>query len=119
MQAPRDTWRWRLRIAIPEDVTDAEVVAAVAAATTKKGGKLENSEEARHVYVERVPAALLGRALHVGPYAEESRTFDAIETALASAGKRAAFSHLEIYVSDPRRTPPARLKTVLLREAQA
>jgi hypothetical protein len=29
-----------------------------------------------------------------------------------------AFSHVEIYLGDPRRTPPARLRTVLLRETR-
>ncbi len=116
--APRDRWRWRLRIAVPDDVTEAEVDAAIHAATSKKGGKLENSAEARLVALERIPAQRAGRALHVGPYAEEGRTFEAIGEALAHAGVRPAFSHLEVYLGDPRRTPAARLRTVLLRETR-
>lgn len=116
VKAPRDTWRWRLRIAVPDDVTKPEVAAAIRAATTKKGGKLENSAEATKVVLERIPPQRVGRALHIGPYAEEERTFQGIVDMLARAGVKPAFSHVEIYLSDPRRTPPARLKTVLLRE---
>jgi len=60
----------------------------------------------------------LGRALHVGPYADEPRTFARIDAALATAKRRPARAHLEVYLSDPRRTAPARLRTVLLRELE-
>jgi len=116
VKAPRDSWRWRLRIAVPDDVTETEVAATIETAIRKKGGKLENSPEARTVVLEHVPAQRFGRALHIGPYGEEGRTFRAMEEALARAGVKPAFSHIEVYLSDPRRTPPARLKTVLLRE---
>jgi hypothetical protein len=118
VKAPRDTWRWRLRIAVPDDVTEAEVAATIEAAITKKGGKLEHSADAKKVVLEHVSAQRVGRALHVGPFAEEGRTFEVIGEALARAGVKPAFSHIEVYLSDPRRTPPARLKTVLLRETR-
>jgi len=118
VMAPRDTWRWRLRIAMPNDVTKPEVDAVIATATRKKGGKLEGSAEAKTVTLERIGAQRVGRALHLGPYSEEARTFDAIEKAMAAAGVKPAFSHIEVYLGDPRRTAPARLKTVLLREVR-
>jgi hypothetical protein len=118
VEAPRDKWRWRLRIAVPADVTKAEVLATIRAATTRKGGKLENSAEATKVFLERIPAQRAGRALHVGPYAKEGPTLAAIGEALERAGEKPAFSHVEVYFSDPRRTEPARLRTVLLRETR-
>ncbi len=116
---PREAWRWRLRLAVPAGVRAAEVGAVVRAAVSKRGGKLEGSEEARRVRVERIPAATLGRALHVGPYADEPRSFARIAAALGAAGHRPARAHLEIYLSDPRRTAAAKLRTVLLRELRA
>jgi hypothetical protein len=68
------------------------------------------------VAVERVPARTMGRVLHVGPYADEARSFAKIEAALAAGGRRAALAHLEIYLSDPRRTRPEKLRTGLLLE---
>ncbi len=117
--APRHTWRWRLRIAVPDDVAEADVAAVVRAAVTKKGGKLEGSDEAQRVALERIPVTRVGRILHVGPYANESASFARMEEVLAAAGLRRARPHVEVYLSDPRRTKPERLKTVLLGEIES
>jgi hypothetical protein len=61
----------------------------------------------------------MGAFLHVGPYADEPQSFARIDAAIEAAGLRPARSHLELYLSDPRRTAPARLRTVLLREVIA
>jgi len=114
LQAPRDTWRWRLRIAVPDDVVEADVAAVVRAAVAKKGGKLEASAEALRVALERIPAARAGRILHVGPYATEPASFARMGEALAAARLRRAHPHVEVYLSDPRRAKPEKLKTVLL-----
>jgi hypothetical protein len=119
LQAPRETWRWRLRIAVPDGASAAELARVLEAAATRKGGKLEGSEEVRRVRLERIPPARLGRILHVGPYADEPRSFARLDAAIADAGLRPARSHLEIYLSDPRRTAATRLRTVLLREIVA
>jgi hypothetical protein len=116
--APRETWRWRVRIAVPDDVTPDEVAAVILAAIARKGGKLEGSEDAMQVALERIPAQTVGRVLHVGPYADESASFEKIEAALAAAGRTGGMSHLEVYLSDPRRTRPEKLKTVLLLELE-
>jgi hypothetical protein len=117
-QAPRDTWRWRLRIAVPDDVVEADVAAVVRAAVAKKGGKLEASAEALRVALERIPAARAGRILHVGPYATEPASFARMGEALAAAGLRRAHPHVEVYLSDPRRSKPEKLKTVLLGDVE-
>jgi hypothetical protein len=114
--APRSSWRWRLRIGVPEDVQDAEVAEVIRAATSKKGGKLEGSADAARVRLERIPARSTGRILHVGPYADEPASFEKIRAALAAAGQSGGRAHLEVYLSDPRRTRPEKLKTVLLLE---
>jgi hypothetical protein len=117
--APRHTWRWRLRIGVPDDVAEADVAAVVRAAVTKKGGKLEGSDEATRVALERIPVTRMGRVLHVGPYANELASFARMEETLAAAGLRRARPHVEVYLSDPRRTKPERLKTVLLGEIES
>jgi hypothetical protein len=118
VEAPRESWRWRLRIAVPDDVTEAEVAETIRIATKKKGGKLEASTEAKRVFLERIPEQSVGRALHVGAFAEEGRTFEAIAKELAKSGIEPAHTHIEVYLSDPRKTPPSRLKTVLLCETR-
>jgi hypothetical protein len=114
--APRESWRWRLRIDVPGDVTERELFEVIHAATTKKGGKLEGSAEAGHVALERVPAQKMGRILHLGPYREEPASFEKIRAALEAGGLRGGDAHHEIYLSDPMRTEPSKLRTVLLLE---
>lgn len=115
-QAPRHTWRWELRLAIPADVSAAELARAIDAATHKKGGKLEGTAEAARVAPRALPAARCGRVLHVGPYASEGESFTRIAAAVEEAGLVAGNAHLEVYLSDPRRTRAEKLKTVLLVE---
>jgi hypothetical protein len=115
-RAPPEAWRWRLRLGVPADVSERELAEVVRAATTRKGGKLEGSAEAARVRLERIAPARLGRILHLGPYAEEPRSFAKLDVEVEAAGLRPARSHLEVYLSDPRRTAPERLRTVLLRE---
>lgn len=114
--APRESWRWQLRIALPKDVSAAELARTVETATHKKGGKLEGNPEVARVTVSELPAAQCGRVLHVGPYAAEGTSFGRIATALEGAGLTPGYAHEEVYLNDPRRTKPDKLKTVLLME---
>jgi hypothetical protein len=57
-----------------------------------------------------------GRAvqiLHVGPYDQEALTLDELHRYMDQHGLRISGRHHEIYLSDPRRTKPAKLKTVI------
>ena len=110
----RDTWRWEVRIAMPDDATPEEVADAVEAATMKKGGKLEGSNAARAVELRELPEQRAGRILHVGPYSEEAESFALIDELLDTEGLRRENRHTEVYLSDPSRTAPEKLRTVLL-----
>jgi hypothetical protein len=111
---PRETWRWQVRLAIPDSIEARDVAAAASQAATRKDG----SAEALRVRPLALDGCVMGRILHVGPYTEEPRSLEAARAALLNAGITPAGPHLEIYLNDPRRTAPQRLKTVLLIEAQ-
>ena len=53
------------------------------------------------------------QALHVGPYDREQPTVERIHRYLDDHGLVVKGRHHEIYISDPRRTSPAKLKTVI------
>jgi len=53
------------------------------------------------------------QALHVGPYDQEQPTLQRIHRYLDDHGLVVKGRHHEIYISDPRRTSPAKLKTVI------
>jgi len=104
---PRDQWRWRLQLRIPEQIT-ARTLADVRRALTEKKG-LDTRAVKRIAWAE-------GRALqvlHVGPYNEVG---DVYRRLAAEAGARRLSctgpGH-EIYLNDPRRVAPARIKTIV------
>ena len=51
--------------------------------------------------------------LHVGPYEEECRSIAVMKEFAEGRGPAFHGCHHEIYLSDPRRIPPERLKTIL------
>ena len=110
----RDTWRWSIQLDVPQDTTGTDVEKTVAIAITRKGGKLEGSSYARRVAVARDSAQRFGRILHLGPYADEPRSFAAIGSLLTSKRVTREPWHVEVYISDPTRIVADRLKTVLL-----
>ena len=60
--------------------------------------------------------ALEGRAaqlLHVGPYADEGPAVQRLHDFIADQGLTATGRHHEIYLNDPGRTAPEKLKTIL------
>jgi hypothetical protein len=51
--------------------------------------------------------------MHIGPYAEERPTIERLHAFIAAQGLRPRGAHHEIYLGDPRRGDPSKLKTVL------
>jgi hypothetical protein len=51
--------------------------------------------------------------LHVGPYADEGPVIAALHDFIRAQGYALSGKHHEIYISDPGRTTPARMKTVI------
>jgi hypothetical protein len=51
--------------------------------------------------------------LYFGPFADEGPTIQRIHAFARDNGYQLRGKHHEIYLSDPRRTPPARFKTVI------
>jgi hypothetical protein len=104
----RDDWRWTLMIPQPEQVTKELLDQAVAAALKKKA--LPRLEKLRlEIYAEGQAAQIL----HVGPYSEETATIERLHTFIKEKGYHFCGKHHEIYLSDPRRTAPEKLKTIV------
>ncbi len=104
----RGDWRWTLLIGIPEAATDAEIEKQLAVARTKIDGDI--AETLRTEWFEEGD---VGQVLHVGPYAEERPSIERLHAAIANAGLEPRGRHHEIYVGDPRRSAPERLRTVI------
>jgi hypothetical protein len=108
LQADRDAWNWTMMIAVPDGVTAAEVAAAVEAAARRRP-----LPAAGRLRLERFDEGLAAQIMHIGPYADEAPTIERLHAFAAEQGYELRGRHHEIYLGDPRRTAPERLKTVL------
>lgn len=106
--ATRETWRWTLMIGLPEAATDEEVAAALASGR----GKL-TPPFADNLRVETFAEGSCAQVLHLGPYAAERATIETLHAAIATAGLRPVGRHHELYLGDPQRSAPDKLKTLL------
>lgn len=104
----REAWRWTLLIALPDEASEPELASALEAGRTK----LEPTF-APTLRVEPFDEGRVAQVLHVGPYATEKPTIERLHAAIAAAGLRPRGHHHEIYLGDPRRSAPERLKTIL------
>ena len=101
-------WTWTLLLPVPLEASEEDVADAISAAR-RKGA----SPALDRLFVETVAEGLVVEAMHVGPYATEPETIAAMHRVADAAGLVPAGAHHEIYLGDPRRSAPDRLRTVL------
>lgn len=107
-RAPRSAWRWRAMLAVPGFITAAMVDKARKQAFDRKP-----LPALKKLKVERWKEGLCAQVLHLGPYAAEMPTIDRLHAFIKERGYRPKGRHHEIYLSDPGRTAPRKLKTIL------
>ncbi|MBI2302955.1 MAG: GyrI-like domain-containing protein [Armatimonadetes bacterium] len=103
-----DGWQWTVMIMLPDVITPAMFLQAVAQAAQKRPNPA--FELAR---LETLHEGLCVQVMHVGPYDEEPVTIARMRAFAAEQGCEPYGRHHEIYLGDPRRSDPAKLKTVL------
>ena len=66
------------------------------------------------IYLDEIEEGLCCQMLHVGSYDDEPATFERMMDFCSDEGyERMSMVHREIYLSDPRKTAPEKLKTIL------
>ncbi|MGH3736321.1 MAG: GyrI-like domain-containing protein [Micromonosporaceae bacterium] len=105
----KDAWHWRMLISQPDWITGDLIDEARQAALAKKG--LSTIADVRR---EALHEGTSAQVLHIGPYDDEGPVLATLHHEyLAVHHLRMSGHHHEIYLGDPRRTEPARLKTIL------
>lgn len=102
----RSLWRWRAFMVQPDPLDEIVLEEAIAEATRKDPTRSA-------VTVERWREGLCAQTMHVGPYAAEAPSIVALHRGIAELGYRPRGRHHEIYLGDPRRSAPERLRTIL------
>jgi hypothetical protein len=105
---PPEQWNWKMMIRTPDFVEDDELTSAVEKLLNK--GK---EPEVRNISFELLAEGQCVQMLHVGPYDQEHQTVSQMEAFAREQGLEFHGRHHEIYISDPRRVSPERLKTIL------
>ncbi len=101
-------WRWTMMIMVP-DLIDHAIYAAALEKVRKTLGEPPST-----LRFERFEEGRCLQTLHIGSYDDEGPTLARLhDEIMPAAGVTFAGPHHEIYVSDPRKTPAERLKTIL------
>lgn len=106
--ADRSGWRWTLMIKLPDQAKATELSAAIDAGRSKL-----SEPHASNLRVDTFAEGHVAQLLRVGPYADERPSVERLHAAIDAAGLTPRGRHHEIYLGDPRRAAPGRLKTIL------
>jgi Uncharacterized conserved protein len=108
----RDIWRWTSMICQPEFVT-LDVFNWAVERTKKKKQELDFSKARFETFIE----GLCVHTMHVGPYMDETETIEKMRMFMKDNNlvdmTGANRKHHEIYLSDPNKTKPEKMNTVI------
>jgi hypothetical protein len=110
VQRKRD-WDWTMMIRQP-----AEVTPQLVEQTARQVAEKKQLPVALELRLERFTEGSAAQVLHLGPYSAEGPTIAALHAFIREQGRRfddPGLKHHEIYLGDPRRSAPERLKTII------
>ena len=105
----KNKWSWTMMIMVPDWLDKKEFKEAVSTVRSKKPDiKVER------LRLESLNEGLSVQIMHIGSYDDETPTLLKLHDEwLPANGFKETLKHHEIYLGDPRKTPAAKLKTVL------
>jgi hypothetical protein len=104
----RAGWQWTMMIMQPPNVTAALFEQALIQTRKKKPGLVLDG-----VRFERYDEGRAGQIMHIGPYAIEGPTVARLHAFIEQQNHALRGKHHEIYLGDPRKTAPEKLRTVI------
>jgi hypothetical protein len=104
----KSAWDWTSMMMQPAHLTATHVAAATQQVREKK-----NPPALDRIRFEPFREGLSVQIMHIGPYAEEAPTIARLHQFAADSGYRLRGKHHEVYLGDPRRTAPEKLRTVI------
>jgi hypothetical protein len=103
----KDEWKWTSMIMQPKYVTEDDYKAAL------EQVKKKNLPAIGKIRFECYHEGKAAQIMHIGPFSTEGSNVQRLHDAIKASGHQLIGKHHEIYLGDPRKTAPERLKTVL------
>ena len=104
----KEDWKWTLMVRQPDQVSE-EQIEAVREIVRKKKNPLALDK----VRFESFDEGKSAQVLYFGPYADETETIRELHAFIEEQGFSKRGMHHEIYLNDPGRTAPEKLKTII------
>ena len=108
LELPRSEWCWKLLIRMPEFVS-GEMMASVQPEVAKK----RKNDLIHEISFEKITEEKCVQIMHIGPYITEPKTITLLMEFITENGLAVNGLHHEIYLSDPRKTEPSIMRTLI------
>jgi hypothetical protein len=105
----KDNWAYTLMILVPDLITQAKFQEALSQMRQKKG----DQPDFARLRLESFQEGLCIQTMHIGPYDTEPATIEKMDNFARENGYRLHGKHHEIYLGNPLRAQPEKLKTIL------
>jgi hypothetical protein len=106
-ERPAD-WRWSLMVVVPEYFTP-ELLAKACDVISKKG---KDITFARQVRLEKATKGKAAQLMHIGPYNGVGEIVKKLMTEMEANHLELVGNYREIYLNDPNRIDPSKIKTI-------
>lgn len=104
----KDEWKWTAMIMQPKYVTADDINLAVEQVKKKK-----NLSTLLKVRFESFKEGSAAQIMYVGPFSAEGPTIAKINAQIQNSGHALSGKHHEIYLNNPAKTAPEKLKTII------
>lgn len=108
LEIPRSQWYWKLLIRMPDFVNEKIFNNAKEEVFKKKGIDL-----IKEIKFENIDEGKCVQIMHAGQYSTEPKTVEKMKNFIKENNYAENGLHHEIYISDPRKTAPEKMKTIL------
>lgn len=106
--ADKDAWHWTMLIRLPPPATPTMAADVIAATTAAK-----NLPAGDRIRFDTLDEGVAAQVMHHGAYADEAPTVATLHRFITDRGRAPRGRHHEVYLSDPRRVAPERMRTII------